>query len=105
MSDNKMHFWMATVKISFFTKADPEKRLSAMIGYRETNVVIETPIKRLNADSIDTIRQVSLMKCIEKYNLDPNSISDFLIQNISYLGLMSPKEYVGNTQPSRIEAK
>lgn len=105
MSDNKVHFWMATCKVSFFIPADKENNKAAVIGYRETNVVIDTTIKRINADSIDTIRQVSLMKCMEKYNLELKSVSDFLILNISYLGLMSPKEYVGSSQPSRIEAE
>lgn len=105
MSDNKIHFWMATIKVSFFTPADKERGMAAMIGHRETNVVIDTPVKRIDSEALDSIRQISLMKCHEKYNLEPKSVSDFLITGISYLGLMTPKEFVGNTKPSRIEAE
>lgn len=105
MSDIKKHFWMAAVKVTFIIPADKEKGLPAMLGNRETNVLIDTVTKKVTADDIDTLRQIALLKCQEKYNLDLEAISDFLIQNISYLGQMSPKEYLGNTQPSRIETK
>lgn len=105
MSDNKLHFWLVSAKASFFIPANAEAGRSAAVGYRETNIVVDTTTKRVNADTFDVIRQVFLMKCMEKYNLDPKTISDFLIQNISYLGLMSPKEYVGNTESPRIEAE
>jgi hypothetical protein len=98
MDADKKHFWMAAVKATYVLKTGEGEAATYTKGDRETNIVLDTPMKKINSDSIDTIRQISLMKFNEMYKLDPSTVVDLIIQNLSYLGMMSVKEFMGKTK-------
>jgi hypothetical protein len=95
MSNNPKHLWLATVRIVYAIPADEEKKLRAGQGTIETNVIIDTPMKKLTAKHLSQIQEISLMKLQEQNNLDPSWLSDFVILSFNYLGLMSLNEYLG----------
>ena len=95
MNTQQKHLWMAVVKITYSIPENKEKGVTAGQGIIETNVIIDTPVKKMTARSLSQIQEISLMKMQEQNNLDPTWLADFLIMNISYLGMMSLKEYLG----------
>lgn len=105
MAEEKRHFWMSAIELTFIVPADEELGIPAMAQQRRLNVLTDTRLKRVNADTIDTIRQTALLKAKEKYKIEFDQVADFLILGVSYLGLMTPKEYMGRTQPTQIVAK
>lgn len=95
MNTQPKHLWMSTVRLVYSIPANEEKNIRAAQGTIDTNIIIDTPMKKLTAKHLGEIQKVSLMKLQEENNLDPSWLSDFVITNLSYLGLMSLNEYLG----------
>lgn len=105
MAEDKKHFWMAAIEIAAVNPGDEENGIPAYPMQTKINVLTETTRKRCDADAIDTLRQAALMKAEEKHNIKPEWVANVYIAGIYYLGLMSPREYMGRTQPTQIVAK
>ena len=103
MANAKFHFYMGTVRVHHIVPADEETGRPAMAQALETNILFQNEVKKITADTVDTIRQITLLKCEKKYNIGPDTVADFIIQNIVYFGFMTEAEYLGSTQPTRIE--
>ncbi|WP_299198245.1 MULTISPECIES: hypothetical protein [Pseudomonadota] len=104
MADDKKHFWMAAIEIAAVHPGNEDAGVAPYPMSVKINVLTETARKRMDADAMDTLRQAALMKAQEKYELDPSWVANFFFFGIYYLGLMSPKEYMGRTQPTKIVA-
>lgn len=105
MAEDKKHFWMGAIEIAAVHPGNEEAGVGPYPMQVKLNVLTETVRKRCDANAIDTLRQAALMKAQEKHNIEPGWVANVYIQGVYYLGLMSPKEYMGNTVPTQIVAK
>lgn len=86
------HWYLASVTVSFVHPGDEEAGIPPMQGSRTVNVLATPNRKKITAQEIHNIRQLSVLR-LQEDKLDPNMVSDVVINNIMYLGLMSEVDY------------
>lgn len=100
-STQKTHWYLVSVYIGYVQKkkqelpegAEGEAPEYLIRGERKLNVMITPTRKQITEKTMDDIRQLSLAKMRDVYKVDPQDVSDFVIESVSHLGIMSEAEY------------
>lgn len=87
------NWYLANVLVEWVSPPDEERGIPALRTQREMNVLITPSKKKVRAQEIEDIRQLSMVKLRDHYKVDAQAISDIVIRNIIFLGTMSEKEY------------
>ena len=104
-STQKTHWFLISVYTEFVqahpqAKENPDNEQLQDLriqGSKKLNILITPTRKQIRSKDMDDIRQLALAKLRDKYNVQPQEVSEFIIENVSYLGLMSEIEYFDET--------
>lgn len=99
-STEPKHWYMATVKMTYIFHRDENR---AVTTTKEVNILITPTHKYVTEKDVEDIRNLSLLRLRDHYNVDPETVTDFTIMNLMYFGLMSEAQYFGvAAKPQRV---
>lgn len=89
------HWYMVVVTIDYLVPVDPKRNVTTSKTF---NVMITPNRKNITEKDVNDIRNLGLLRLRDGYNIDPERVTDFTIQNLMYLGLMSEETYFGKKE-------
>lgn len=91
-SYEERHWYMIAVEMHYVKPStDPEAEPS--LRAQKLNVMITPKKRKITAKDIGDIRQLALLCMRDHYKVDIDTMADFIILNMMYMGLMSEHAY------------
>lgn len=90
LSKTKKVFYIAALQLVFVRDGDAPE-------VRHTNVIIETADGCVTREHLTTIQKTGIGRVCSEMGIEPDAVKDLVILNISSLGLMTPKHFLGET--------
>lgn len=99
MSENKelpSHVWLVVGNIQFNQEGVPSGVMA--------NVIATTPEPKFNHNAFDGVHREFAKRVVEEHGVNPNDITNIVMQNICYMGHMTPSEIFGPTPVKKEDA-
>ena len=81
------HYNLVTTTLYYMRGEDPQMK------QRMRSSMMVTPTKNISAVALNNVRMATIQNLIEGTEIEMESVVDFVINGISYLGFMSDSEF------------
>jgi len=94
----RVHWYMAALVVEYVEEVDLGNGPKTIMRTKRMNAIVQSKERNIVAATLEDVRNAAFYRSREQYKIAPESVSDYIITNMIYMGHMSEHEHFTKLQ-------